>query len=63
MGTKRIKLRTTFKKMKKVLSYPGEIRDETLLLKTGAKATYCGGGWWIMYGYTGNDLDPLIKQL
>ena len=32
-------------------------KGETLLIKTGAKLTNCGGGWWKLAGYAADKKD------
>ena len=40
-------------------------QGKEMLLKTGAKGYYLGGGWWLVSGYSqdGKDVDNIINEL
>jgi len=52
-------IRTTFRRMKRWFADPDTpIRKNIeILLTTGAKAYYLGGGWWRISGYAPNGED------
>jgi len=63
-----VKIKIKTKKIMALAAYPADTnvcKGGPVLMCTGAKARYLGGGWWNLFGYHPNkeDIKRIITQL